>query len=103
MCRLLIESGKHAFDGCKVWLVTASEEAARQARHAARRIAQRTKRVRAWQARCLRRGSLAYASRKLDNSGDQTALFKQVDALYRSTCGHGAIMGSETYWNCRDI
>jgi dephospho-CoA kinase len=79
---LLIESGMHALMD-EVWLVTASEEA--RVRRVMLRDGCSENEARSRMASQMpEAGKFAYASRILDNSGDQTALFKQVDALYRS-------------------
>ena len=79
---LLIESGMHALMD-EVWLVTASEEA-RVKRIMLRDGCSENEARSRMASQMPEAEKLAYANRILDNSGDQTALFKQVDALYRS-------------------
>lgn len=82
---LLIESGMYEMVD-QLWLVTASEEVrvrrimlrdACSEKEARSRIASQMPDVQ----------KIAYASCILDNSGDQTTLFEQVDTLYRSLMG----------------
>ena len=79
---LLIESGMHTLMD-EVWLVVASEEARIKRimmRDGCAEAEARSRLV----SQMPQEEKYAYASRVLDNSTDQNALFRQVDALYET-------------------
>lgn len=78
---LLIESGMHALMD-EVWLVTASEEA-RVKRIMLRDGCSESEALSRMASQMPETEKLVFANHILDNSGGQTALFKQVDDLYR--------------------
>ena len=88
---LLIESGMYALMD-EVWLVTASEEV-RIKRVMLRDGCSESEARSRMASQMPETEKIVFANRILDNSGDQTALFKQVDALVPVPCGFGAIMG----------
>lgn len=82
---LLIESGMHK-DMDEVWLVVA-DEAARISRIMLRDGSTRAEASARINSQMPQQQKLAFAHRVLDNSGDQVALYKRVDALYAAVKG----------------
>lgn len=83
---LLIESGMQE-DMDEVWLVVAEEEA-RISRIMLRDGSTQEEARARIRSQMPQQQKLAFAHKVLDNSGDQIALFKQVDALYAAARGN---------------